>query len=75
MIFFRNLLSQPEVEKLKQSLEDPKSAIMQNSYKQDDGDGMNVKMVLWNHPGDDLTGMINRSKKVVNNCSLVGNPI
>ena len=31
----------------------------------DDGDGRNSRLCLWNHPGDDVTGMVGRCEKVV----------
>ena len=59
------------MKKLKVSLEDPQSAVLKNSYEQDDGAGRKTKMCLWNHPGHDLTGMINRCNKVVDTCETV----
>lgn len=70
-IVFRNLLTKKEVNKLVETLERPDSEVMSQSYEQDDGDGRNVRMTLWNHPGSDITGMINRSEKVVNTCREV----
>ena len=37
----------------------------------DDGAGAQSKMCLWNHPGNDTTGMVARCEKVVNTCEQV----
>ena len=44
---------------------------MKHPYEQDDGDGRYTRMCLWNHPGDDLTGIISRSRKFVATCESV----
>ncbi|XP_076805917.1 L-proline trans-4-hydroxylase-like [Clavelina lepadiformis] len=75
-IIVRNLLTNAEVIKLRSSLERPESAVMGESYDQGDGDGRNIRLTLWNHPGNDLTGMINRCEKVVNTCQeLIGGEV
>ena len=51
-----------------------KNFILFNSFytsKVDDGDGKKTRMCLWNHPGKDLTGVITRSRKIVNTCETV----
>ena len=35
-------------------------------FKLTDGTGKAPKFVIWGHPGNDVTGMIARSEKVVN---------
>ena len=59
----RNLLSPEEVSKLKCALEN-KDGVMSHVYSRDDGSGRRSKTVLWNHPGNDLTGVIARSEKL-----------
>jgi len=72
----RNLLSVEEITKLKESLESSNSAVMKHCYDQDDGDGRFTRMCLWNHPGNDLTGIISRSTKFVNTCeALLGEEV
>jgi len=39
--------------------------LMQNAHDVKDASGRNSKLALWDHPGDDLYGMISRSHKVV----------
>ena len=34
-------------------------------WQLDDGAGKKSKLCLWNHPGNDITGMVGRSEKVV----------
>ena len=36
-----------------------------------DGKGKGARMLLWNHPGHDITGMVVRCKKVVDICEEV----
>ena len=59
----RSLLQTPELEKLKSCLES-ENGILQYSYSRDDGHGKKNKVCLWNHPGEDLTGMVGRCRKV-----------
>jgi hypothetical protein len=37
----------------------------EKSYGRDDGEGGNVRLTLWNHPGDDLYGMFSRNRRIV----------
>uniref|UniRef100_H2Z8R3 Phytanoyl-CoA dioxygenase family protein n=1 Tax=Ciona savignyi TaxID=51511 RepID=H2Z8R3_CIOSA len=75
-IIVKKLLSNEEVNKLVSSLEAEDSAVMAQSYEQDDGEGLKVRLSLWNQPGDDLTGMIIRSEKLVDTCTeLMGGEI
>nr|XP_002131674.1 uncharacterized protein LOC100185132 [Ciona intestinalis] len=75
-IIVKQLLTKGEIQKVVGSLEAPDSAVMAESYEQDDGFGRNVRMVLWNHPGNDVTGMVNRCEKMVNTCEkLLGDDV
>ena len=38
--------------------------IMTKMYERGDGAGRKTKTVLWNHPGNDITGVIARADKV-----------
>ena len=40
-------------------------------FKIPDGKGKNAKLVIWSHPGDDVTGIVSRSRKVVDSCQKV----
>ena len=57
--------------KLNSVLESPDSKVIAQSYEEDDGEGKKLRLTLWNHPGSDITGMINRCEKVVNTCKEV----
>ena len=35
------------------------------------GEGENVNMVVWNYPGNDLTGWVTRSERIVNTAEKV----
>ena len=35
------------------------------------GEGENVNMVVWNYPGNDLTGWVTRSERLVNTAEKV----
>ena len=70
-VFYRNLITKDEVKKLTSVLESPDSAVMAQAYDESDGEGKQLRLTLWNHPGSDITGMINRSEKVVNTCKEV----
>lgn len=61
--FARNLLDSEEVTKLLTALEHDEG-VMKYNYGRDDGAGMRTKTVLWNQPGNDITGIIARSEKV-----------
>ena len=65
IIFYsRSLLSSEELTKLQKSLETD-GGILKYSYDVADSDGRNSRACIWNHPGDDVTGMVARSEKVV----------
>jgi len=35
------------------------------AYERDDGQGLKSRLALWNHPGNDITGMVARCERVV----------
>ena len=55
---------------LKNTLEND---ILQQKYLIDDGKGKLVTLALWNHPGNDVTGMVARSEKVAGTMEKVIN--
>nr|XP_054769416.1 L-proline trans-4-hydroxylase-like [Lytechinus pictus] len=59
----RSLLSGAELTKLQKAL-DHDEGITKHGYAISDGHGRNTKIVIWSHPGNDITGMIARSQKV-----------
>ena len=62
-VLFRSLMPKGELSKLKEELERD-DGIMKYSYVVSDGHGRNCKQCQWNHPGDDITGMVGRCEKV-----------
>ena len=36
-----------------------------------DGEGKEAHLILWNHPGVDVTGMVGRCEKVAGSCEKV----
>eukprot|EP00043_Microstomoeca_roanoka_P009473 m.89864 g.89864 ORF g.89864 m.89864 type:complete len:308 (+) comp14595_c0_seq1:128-1051(+) len=63
-IIIRSLLSQQELTKIQYALEHD-DAIQKHAFEVNDGDqGSNSKLCLWNHPGNDVTGILARSEKV-----------
>ena len=61
----RSLLNGEELKTVKQLLEQDEE-IARHSYGRDDGHGRTSRMCLWHHPGEDITGMVDRCEKVVN---------
>ncbi|XP_069183396.1 L-proline trans-4-hydroxylase-like [Procambarus clarkii] len=62
-ILVRNMLNRDEVEKVRGALENPRG-VQQHAYTFHDGKNRRNVMTLWNHPGDDVTGMLARSRRV-----------
>lgn len=69
------LFDPEEVALLQQAIAtDP--AIGQNIAKVNDSKGVTTELALWNHPGDDLFGMVARSARVVDGIELLlGGPV
>jgi hypothetical protein len=63
-IILRNLFSGDEVSKLIAFFETSKD-IEENCYRRDDGRDLQTMVCLWNVAGDDIGGMVSRSRRVV----------
>ncbi len=63
-LFVSGLLDQEEVGLLRETAQ-ADHAMDQASSSRDDGEGNDVRLALWNHPGDGIYGMIARARKVV----------
>ena len=59
----RSLLSGEELSKLKEALE-KENGVLQYSYRRVDDQGISSSMCMWNKAGEDLTGMVDRCRKV-----------
>jgi len=64
-VFMRGLLKPEEVAKLKTALEDD-GGVMSHLYHTQDPEQRKLNTSHWSQPGDDLTGVVARSEKVVN---------
>ncbi|KAG7174131.1 putative Phytanoyl-CoA dioxygenase (PhyH)-containing protein 1, partial [Homarus americanus] len=62
-ILVRNILTQAEVTKL-QSAVDNSCGVRRHAYNHAT-DGTTSRMCVWNHPGDDVTGVLVRTPRVV----------
>lgn len=66
-IIVRGMFDQEELTQIKKVLEGS-NIIEKHGYGIPDGKGKNAKLVIWSHPGDDVTGIVSRSRKVVDSC-------
>lgn len=62
-IILRGLLDTEQITKLKVAFENDEGVLTQY-YGRDDGAGKKTRTVLWNHPGNDITGVVARSQKM-----------
>jgi len=63
-IFVRGLLHADEIEILANAARRD-NALLANRYSVEDDGGRKTLMAEWNHPGDDLYGMVSRSRRIV----------
>lgn len=63
LLSLRSLLSHEELNKLQGALENDEGVVKHN-FNRDDGHGRQSRLCLWNHPGNDITGMLARCEKV-----------
>lgn len=61
-VLVRKMLNAEEVAKLKAAVADSKG-ILQHAYCRSDGT-RNNRMCVWNHPGEDVTGVLVRSQRI-----------
>lgn len=66
----RSLLNREELSRLQTSLERD-DGILKHSYSINDGHGRSSRLCVWNHPGNDMTGMIGRCEKVAGSMEQV----
>eukprot|EP01120_Amphizonella_sp_Union-15-10_P006538 TRINITY_DN2112_c0_g1_i1.p1 TRINITY_DN2112_c0_g1~~TRINITY_DN2112_c0_g1_i1.p1 ORF type:complete len:298 (+),score=30.98 TRINITY_DN2112_c0_g1_i1:64-894(+) len=64
-IIVRGLLKSEEIQAIRIALANDQG-VMKNAFGVPDGSGRVSRLCLWNHPGNDITGMIARSEKIVN---------
>ena len=64
-LFVRELFSSEEIVLLGETARND-HAMDQAASSMDDGEGNDVRLSLWNHPGEGIYGMIARSERIVN---------
>lgn len=64
-ILLKGLFDPEEIAMLKKAALSDRE-LDKRSYGREDGEGGNVRLSLWNHPGDTIYGMFARSERVVN---------
>ncbi|XP_077868410.1 L-proline trans-4-hydroxylase-like, partial [Saccoglossus kowalevskii] len=62
-IILRAVLSEKETSILTSAVEN-EEGVIKHTYDHDDGDGLKLKMCLWNQAGNDVTGMLARCEKI-----------
>jgi ectoine hydroxylase len=74
-IFLRGLFDAEEVELLRTAARGTRG-IQDNAADIEDAEGKISKLTLWNHPGDDIFGMVGRCHRVVDTCeALLGDEV
>ena len=63
--FERELFSSEEINLLAETARND-HAMDKSSSSMDDGEGNDVRLSLWNHPGNGIYGMIARCERIVN---------
>ncbi|XP_052794080.1 ectoine dioxygenase-like [Mya arenaria] len=66
-LIVRNLLDKEEIAQLWKIFEEP-DGIMKHSYETSEPDDKKILRVMYRHPGNDVSGIISRSEKIVNAC-------
>ncbi|OWF49925.1 uncharacterized protein LOC110451089 [Mizuhopecten yessoensis] len=74
-IIIRNIFNKDEISRIRNAFDNP-NGVLKHQYKIPSGGGRDVILSLWNNPGNDVTGMVARSEKIVNICeNLLGGDI
>ena len=66
-IMVRKMFDEEEMSQIKKVLEDSDMA-QKYGYGLPDGQGKKAGLVIWGHPGNDVTGIVARSEKVIDTC-------
>ncbi|KAK2164069.1 hypothetical protein LSH36_69g04043 [Paralvinella palmiformis] len=69
-VIVRKLLIDAEVKKITDALESNES-VLKRAWDLADGTGTGSRLVIWNNPGHDITGMVARARKVAQTCEDV----
>src|SRR5271170_6286714 len=68
----KGFFDREEIDLLKRAAKEDRE-LDQHSYSRNDGEGGNVRLSLWNHPGDTLYGMFARCESMVDSASRILN--
>jgi len=66
-VFVENLLDPAETAMVLQAAKDD-HAMLNHAFSVDDTSGRKTRLSLWNHPGDDIFGMVASSHRIVDAC-------
>jgi ectoine hydroxylase len=66
----KSFFDREEIDLLKRAAKEDRE-LDQHSYSRTDGEGGNVRLSLWNHPGDTLYGMFARCESMVDSASRI----
>ena len=61
---YKSLFDAEETDLLSRSAKEDRE-LDKHAFKRDDGTGADVRLSLWNHPGDGIYGMFARCRRVV----------
>lgn len=64
------LFDDEEMDLIRRSAKDDQQ-LQQRSFDRDDGTGANVRLSLWNHPGDTIYGMVARCRRMVDRAEQI----
>ena len=64
LFYLRNLLDSEELAKIREDVETNEDIKKYSHGVSADTTNKQVMLCCWNHPGDDVTGMLSRSRKV-----------
>ena len=74
-VIIKNLLSRAECQRLEEAVTCD-GGIEEHAFGRDDGSGRRTRLALWNHPGNDVTGMIARLPRICQTMAkLLGGPV
>jgi ectoine hydroxylase len=74
-VLSRGMFDPEEIELLRRAAKEDR-ALDQHSFSKGDGEGGNVRLSLWNHPGDTLYGMFARCRSIVDSAEkLLGGEV
>ncbi|XP_046339918.1 ectoine dioxygenase-like isoform X1 [Haliotis rufescens] len=74
-VIIRGLLEPDELKKVTRAFEESEY-IQANAYSTDDNTGRKTRVACWKQPGDDVTGLVTRSERVVRTCEkLLGGEV